>query len=57
MLAKLLFKPLGAFFGVFVAGKVTAKVFDEQWERRNGTEAPTAVTENATWPQVWAQRR
>ena len=52
MLAKLLFKPLGAFFGVFVANKITVKAFDERWERRNGTEAPTAMTESATWPQV-----
>ena len=52
MIAKLFFRPLGLFFGVFVARKVSDRAFDGTWERRYGTQAPTSTTEQATWPQV-----
>lgn len=52
MLAKLLFQPLGAFFGGFLARKVGDRAFSSTWERRYGTEAPTPTTEQASWPQV-----
>jgi hypothetical protein len=52
VLAKILFRPLGVFFGLFVARTVANKTFDSTWERRYGTEAPTWETKSATWPQV-----
>lgn len=52
MLAKLLFRPLGIFFGSFVAGKVGNRAFDKTWERRHGTQAPTSTTEDASWRDV-----
>lgn len=52
MIGKLLFRPLGGFFGVFVAGKIGNKVFDSVWARRYGTEAPEWDTKSASWPQV-----
>lgn len=52
MLAKLLFRPLGSFFGVYLARKVGNRAFDSTWERRYGTQAPTSTTDQATWPQV-----
>ncbi len=52
MLAKLLFRPLGMFVGLFVARKVGNRAFEGTWERRYGTQAPTPTTQQASWPQV-----
>ena len=48
----LVFRPLSVIFGVVVARKVGNRAFDATWQRRYGTEAPTATTHQATWGQV-----
>ena len=52
MIEKVFFKPLSLIFGMFVARKVADRAFDTAWSHRYGTEAPTATTRQATWPQV-----
>jgi hypothetical protein len=51
-MANLIFKPIGLFFGLVLARKVGTKGFDKTWQTQYGTKAPTATTEQATWPQV-----
>ncbi|CAB4933596.1 unannotated protein [freshwater metagenome] len=52
MLAKVLFKPIGMVVGGIVAKRVGDRLFNTVYGRRYGTQAPTAFTEEATYPQV-----
>ncbi|MCD6726533.1 MAG: DUF4235 domain-containing protein [Solirubrobacteraceae bacterium] len=52
MIANLIFKPIGVLVGIVVGGKVGNRAFEGFWAHRYGTEAPTATTERASWPQV-----
>ncbi len=51
VLAKLLYKPFAIVLGIF-ASRLAGKTFETTYERHQGTAAPNATTEDATWGQV-----
>ncbi|CAB4873674.1 unannotated protein [freshwater metagenome] len=48
MLAKILYKPIGIIAGGIVARRVSDRLFTSAYQRRFGTEAPKALTEETT---------